>query len=166
MRFFQGLVTGVILVVLGAYLFIIGGGMPVATQGKPLPLERLIAQISLHAAFREQAKMPAPFAVSPAHFLSGARVYRNHCAGCHGMLDQKESRFAEAMYPHPPFLLPPHEGVTDDPVGETYWKTKNGIRLTGMPGFVDILNDTELWEVSLFLANADHLPPEAQAQLK
>ncbi len=53
-------------------------------------------------------------------------------------------------------------GVTDDPPGETYWKVANGIRLTGMPAFKDVLTETEIWQVSLLLANADKpLPPAA-----
>jgi mono/diheme cytochrome c family protein len=52
-------------------------------------------------------------------------------------------------------------GVSDDPSGETFWKVANGIRLTGMPAFKDILSETQIWQVSLLLANADKpLPPE------
>jgi mono/diheme cytochrome c family protein len=47
--------------------------------------------------------------------------------------------------------------VTDDEPGETYWKVANGIRLTGMPGFNQQLSTTEMWQVSLLLANADKL---------
>jgi thiosulfate dehydrogenase len=50
-------------------------------------------------------------------------------------------------------------GVTDDPAGETYWKVANGIRLTGMPAYTHALNNTEMWQLSLLLANADKLPP-------
>jgi hypothetical protein len=32
---------------------------------------------------------------------------------------------------------------------------KNGIRLTGMPSFDRALNDTQMWQVTLLLANAD-----------
>jgi mono/diheme cytochrome c family protein len=56
--------------------------------------------------------------------------------------------------------------VTDDPVGVTFWKVKNGIRLSGMPSFDSTLNDQQKWNVSAFLARADDLPPEAQAALK
>ncbi len=68
------------------------------------------------------------------------------------------------MFPHPPQLFQGH-GVTDDPPGETYWKAANGIRLTGMPGFKASLNDTQLWQVSLMLANADKLPKPVKAAL-
>jgi len=58
-------------------------------------------------------------------------------------------------------------GVTDDPPGETYWKVANGIRLTGMPSYKGILSETEMWQVSLLLANADKpLPPAAVAILR
>jgi mono/diheme cytochrome c family protein len=46
-------------------------------------------------------------------------------------------------------------GVSDDPVGETYWKVRNGIRLSGMPSFDTLLNETQMWQVSVLLANAD-----------
>jgi mono/diheme cytochrome c family protein len=55
--------------------------------------------------------------------------------------------------------------VTDDPAWETYWKAKNGIRLTGMPGFQKALNDTQLWQVSVLLANADKISPAVKASL-
>jgi mono/diheme cytochrome c family protein len=52
--------------------------------------------------------------------------------------------------------------VSDDPPGETYWKVSNGIRLSGMPSFKDLLTDNQMWQVSILLANADKpLPPAA-----
>jgi len=63
------------------------------------------------------------------------------------------------MFPQPPQLFKGH-GVTDDPAGETYWKVANGIRLTGMPAYINSLNDTEMWQVSLMLAHADKLSPD------
>jgi len=61
------------------------------------------------------------------------------------------------MYPHPPKLLE-GKGVTDDEPGESYLKVANGIRLTGMPGFRPALSETQMWQVSLLVANADKLP--------
>ena len=42
----------------------------------------------------------------------------------------------------------------------TYWKVDNGIRLTGMPSFNQILTSTQMWQVSLLLANADKPMPQ------
>ena len=65
------------------------------------------------------------------------------------------------MYPPPPQLFHGH-GVTPDPVTETYWKVTNGIRLSGMPGFSPSLSTTQMWQVSLVVANADKLPKAAK----
>ena len=71
------------------------------------------------------------------------------------------------LYPRAPQLWEKHHngnvvGVSDDPTGETYWKVANGIRLTGMPAFNKILTETQMWQVSVLLANADKpLPPAA-----
>jgi mono/diheme cytochrome c family protein len=65
----------------------------------------------------------------------------------------------------PPELLV-GKGVTDDSPGETYWKVANGIRLTGMPGFSQSLSETQMWQISLLLANADKLPHSVTAVLR
>ena len=76
------------------------------------------------------------------------------------------------MFPSAPPLWEKHHsgtvvGVSDDPPGETYWKVANGIRFTGMPDFKTQLTDTEMWQVSLLLANADKpLPPAALSILR
>jgi mono/diheme cytochrome c family protein len=94
--------------------------------------------------------------------LAGARIYREQCSVCHGLSGQPETPIAKGMFPRPPQLFTGH-GVTDDPPGETYWKAANGIRLTGMPGYKGSLTDTQLWQVSVMLANADKLSPAAKA---
>jgi thiosulfate dehydrogenase len=57
------------------------------------------------------------------------------------------------------------EGVTADPPGETFWKVANGIRMTGMPSFQQSLSQTQMWQISLMLANADKLPNSVRAVL-
>jgi mono/diheme cytochrome c family protein len=110
-----------------------------------------------------------PIQAEEANFVSGARIYTERCSVCHG-LHGKPSAFGADMYPVAPQLLEEHGknnvvGVSDDPVGETYWKVFNGIRLTGMPSFKDQLSETEMWQVSLFLAYADKPMPPAVLQL-
>jgi hypothetical protein len=60
------------------------------------------------------------------------------------------------MCPKPPQLFR-GKGVTDDPVSESYWKSANGIRLTGMPAFKTKLSDTQLWQVSQLVAHANEI---------
>ncbi len=73
------------------------------------------------------------------------------------------------MYPDAPQLWKRHRngvvGVSDDEVGETYWRVSNGIRLTGMPSYRKVLSDTEMWQVSLLLKNADKELPLPVTQI-
>lgn len=157
-KFLIGVVFGICVPLVAGYFFVTSGRMPVATKGDPLPFERMLAKKALHAAIDSEAGKLSPVPADEANLLAGARVYQAQCAVCHGQLGRPASATAKGLFPQPPQLLPPKKGVTDDPVGETYWKVKNGIRLTGMPGYADSLSDTEIWQVSLFLLHANELP--------
>jgi mono/diheme cytochrome c family protein len=161
MRTFATLIAGVILgaiaVVLGLYLYFATGHAPVATSEAPMPFEKVLAHQALNARVAREMQKNPPLQPDEANLTAGAKVYREHCAVCHGLPTQKESLIAAGMYPHPPKLLE-GKGVTDDEPGESYWKVANGIRLTGMPGFRPALSETQMWQVSLLVAEADKLP--------
>jgi thiosulfate dehydrogenase len=160
-RFFLGVMVGVILAVLclaaGTYIYFAKGFAPVATSAAPMPFEKTLARLALHASLRKQTLETAPIEATETNLMAGAAIYQEHCAVCHGLPGAPETAIAKGMFPHPPQLF--HgKGVTDDPPGETYWKAANGIRLTGMPGFDKSLESNQLWQVSLLLAHADALP--------
>ncbi len=161
-----GLLLGICLPLVAAYLYVGSGAMPVATKGNPLPLEKYLARKALHAAMDPEIGKPSPLPANEANFLAGAKVYQAQCAVCHGQLGELETAIAKGMFPHPPQLLPPKKGVMDDPVGEIYWKVKNGIRLTGMPGYSKSLTDSEMWQVSLLLLHADKVSASVQQALR
>ena len=157
-----GLVAGVLLVPACAYLFLRLGLAPAATSASPFPLEKKIASMALNARIAKEAPAQADIPATEDNVMAGARLYREYCAVCHGTSAQPKTPAAKGMYPPPPQLFQ-GKGVTDDPVGETYWKVSNGIRLTGMPGYRGSLTDTQMWQVSQFLATADKLPPSVTA---
>jgi len=141
--FLVGFVAGVAVLLLGAALYFGLGMAPVATSAPAMPFERLMAGMALHARIGKEMPGQAPMQADEANLLAGAQVYREQCSVCHGLNGQKETAIAHGMYPHPPQLFGGH-GVTDDPVGETYWKAENGIRLTGMPAYKGSLSETQL----------------------
>ena len=139
------------------------GALPVATADKPFPLEKAIVHTPLQARIARQLQQP-PFGISEDVYEGGARVYRQECAGCHGTPGH-DVPFAKRMYPPAPQLWKKHTrgnvvGVSDDEPGETYWKVANGIRLTGMPSFDHVLSDTQMWQVTLLLKNANQQLPD------
>lgn len=155
MKFLAGLVLGVLLFPLCVYLYFRFGYAPVAASASPIPFERKLAHMGLDARIEKEAPKNAPFQPSEADFQNGARLYRQHCAVCHGIGGDKTPA-AKGMYPRPPELLK-GTGVTDDPAGETFWKVQNGIRLTGMPAYGGSLSEKEMWQISFLLAGADKL---------
>jgi thiosulfate dehydrogenase len=162
-----GVLIGICLPLVAGYLFVICGGMPVATKEGPLPIEEFLVKKGLDAAIGKEAGKPSSLSADEVNLLAGARVYQQaQCWVCHGQLGQPESAIAKGMYPPPPQLLSPEQAVTDDPVGVTYWKVKNGIRLTGMPAFSGSLTDSEMWQVSLLLLHADKLSTPVQEVLR
>jgi thiosulfate dehydrogenase len=158
-----GLLLGIVVLAAGIWVYLRWGAPPVATADKPFPYERAIVQIPLNARIDRQMKSP-PFGTSEDVYEGGARIYRMQCASCHGTPGH-DVPFAKYMYPTAPQLWKKHRtgsvvGVSDDDAGETYWKVANGIRLTGMPAFDHVLTDTEMWQVSLLVKNADQQLPE------
>jgi mono/diheme cytochrome c family protein len=150
----------VLLVV--SYLGLRFGALPVAVADSAFPFERQIVKIPLRARVDRETKTP-PFGASDQVFESGAHIYQEHCALCHG-IPGHDSAFAKQMWPPPPQLWKKHGtqgavGLSDYEPGLAYWFVTNGVRLTGMPSFAHILSDTERWQVSLLLKNANKEMP-------
>jgi len=164
-KFLIGVVVGIGVVVLAGYLFMTRGGIFMGTDAKPLPFEQTIAGAAITTSIGKSANDQSPLPADETNLLAGAKLYMNLCAGCHGKMDQASSG-AKGFYPAPPHLLPPGTGVIDDPVGVTHWVVKNGIRFSAMPAFDKKLNDTEIWQVSLLLQNADKLPDSVKESLR
>jgi thiosulfate dehydrogenase len=163
-RFMKGMLTGILLVPLVAFLYLRLGYAPAAASAPPLPFEKRIASMALKARIAKEATAQPDIPLTEGALMEGAKVYREYCAVCHGIGSEPKSPTARGMYPPPPQLF--HgQGVTDDPVSETYWKVSNGIRLTGMPGYRGSLMDSQLWQVTLLLSNAEKLPPAVSAFL-
>ena len=164
-NFILGLILGILLVPAGVYFYMGSGRAPVATSEPMMPFERRLASLALHAKLQQEEPQTVPIQTDEATLLAGARIYREDCAMYHGLPNQPPPTVAKGMFPKCPQLLAPNKGVTDDPPGETFWKAKNGIRLSGMPGFHGSLSDEQLWQVSVMLANADKLPAPVQQAL-
>jgi thiosulfate dehydrogenase len=168
--FILGIIAGILLVPLVALLYLRFGHPPVTVADPAFPAEKNIVHVPLNERIDADAPHNSPISPSETNLVAGAHIYREQCAVCHGLYG-RPSPLADNMYPPVPQLWRPHGhgvvGVSDDPVGETYFKVANGIRLTGMPAFDHILSQNEIWEVSLLLANADKpLPGDTLNLLK
>ena len=170
LKFILGFVFAFVVLFVGVFIYFKFGKPPVATADKPFPFEAQIVKVPLNARIDREMEKP-PFGTSEDVYETGAMAYKLQCAACHGVPGE-DVAFAKGMYPHAPQLWKKHArgnvvGVSDDEAGETYWKIKNGIRLTGMPSFDHVLTTEQMWDVALLLKNADQqLPDPVMAMLK
>ena len=154
---FKGAGISVIGILIGVYLLLISGALPVATKGPPLPFEGWVTRQVLNAAQRDHTNAEPSISADEINLIAGAKTYLTNCAVCHGTPEQKATAIAKGLFPQPPQFFEKDEGVSDDAVGKIFWFIKNGVRLTGMPGFVDTLSENEIWQLSLFLKNGEQL---------
>jgi thiosulfate dehydrogenase len=154
-----GIAVGLVLFPTMFYIYVVSGAAPVKTDAAPLPLEHFFAKTALHAQMDKEFPKDVPIASDLNTWTAGAVIYRDNCLVCHGRPTAQGAVIGRGMFPPAPQLLVGKDMITDDPPGETFWKAKNGIRLTGMPAFGNSLTDKELWQVSVMLASADRLPP-------
>jgi len=170
-RFLFGIIFVLVLVPVCGLLWLNYGSPPIAVADPPLPGEGRFTHIALDARIHRELAPRVPVDPEERTFLAGAHVYAEKCAVCHGF-HGKPAPIGLNMYPAAPPLWQKHPssdvvGVSDDSPSETYWKVANGIRLSGMPDFKTQLTDTEIWQVSLLLANANKpLPPAVLSILR
>ena len=159
-----GILLGVVLIAGGVYFYFSSGRAPVATSAPPMPFEKTLAKMGQQAYLD---KLPHPEPQVPAdetNLISGAKIYKENCAVCHGLPGEPKGAIALGMYPPPPQLFQ-GTGVTDDDAWESYWKVENGIRMTGMPGFKGRLTEPQIWQVTVLVKNADKTSDAVKKEL-
>jgi mono/diheme cytochrome c family protein len=159
-----GVILGIIGVFAGVYFYFSTGRAPVATSSPEMPFEHKLANMALHAYLDKQPHVNSPVPADETNLLAGAKLYKQDCAVCHGLPGEPHNAIANGMFPKPPLLFR-GVGVTDDEAWESYAKISGGIRMTGMPGFKESLGDTQMWQISQLVKNADKLPDSVKAEL-
>jgi len=159
-----GILAGVIGVAASAYWYFSSGRAPVAVTAPEMPFERRLTRLGLQAYLETLPHLAPAVPADERNLLAGAKVYREHCAVCHGVPDAAKTAIAEGMFPKPPQLFK-GVGVTDDEAWESYWKVAGGIRMSGMPGFKDHLSETQMWQVAVLVKNADKISAGVKAEL-
>jgi thiosulfate dehydrogenase len=166
MRFLIGLIVGLLILPVLFAFYALSGRMPVAATDRALPFEADLASAGLYARIRREAPNRNVANFAPSELVTGADIYQKNCAMCHGLPNQEVPPVGLGEFPRPPQLFTVDGRVSDDPAGETYWKVKNGIRLTGMPSFEKSMTDLQMWDVTALVARADNLPPQVLDALK
>jgi putative copper export protein/mono/diheme cytochrome c family protein len=85
-----------------------------------------------------------------AHVVaSGANIYADHCAACHGRNGHGDGPAAGGMAQPPADLTQAH--TTYHTMGDIYWWVSHGFPGSAMPGFADMLSDDDRWAVITYV---------------
>jgi len=143
------LVAALIVVVAAGLLLMQAGVFNVSTTWQDPPAWRwLLSTVREQSVELRSAGIEVPDLVDSAMIDRGFRSYRDMCAGCHGAPGGTPSPLAKGLNPPPPDLSDPENNKSAQ---QLFWVVKNGIRMTGMPGWGATHDDQSLWEIVAFV---------------
>jgi mono/diheme cytochrome c family protein len=161
-RFLLGSAVGIVLVFAGTFTYVHYGFINLRAD---LP-ENAILRYTLDETLDHYSERYAPPAVNPvpvtdANLIDGVRLYKTHCALCHGGPDKAA---AEPVFS--PRASQFQNDAPDDPENQNLFVVKYGVRMTGMPAYYKVLSETDMWKALMFsrrMQHIDQLPPAVQA---
>jgi mono/diheme cytochrome c family protein len=138
-----------VLAGIGAAVFFFGGYYSVATTAEePAIMHRALVKVRMASVSRHATDVPPNTLDDSATQHAGARAFSERgCTNCHGAPGVEWAKFSEGLRPDPPDLK---EVANERTPGQLFWVIKNGINMTGMPGFGE-MPDHDIWSIVAFL---------------
>jgi cytochrome c553 len=134
----------------GGFLFAWSGLYNVAASSGHWPIFELFLRFALSSSVRTQSLgLKAPPLNDPALVRRGAAHFASGCGPCHGTPHNPAGPIVAQLLPRPP---PLSSQVSDWRREELFFIVKQGLKYTGMPGWVSPERDDEVWAMVAFLA--------------
>src|SRR5581483_11874545 len=123
-----------IIVGIGAAAFFFGGYYSVAgTQEDLAPVKWALVTVRTASIKHHATDTPPGNLGDAATVQAGAKAYASlGCVNCHGGPGAEWAKFSEGLRPDPPDLK---DVAPERTPAQLFWVIKNGINMTGMPGF-------------------------------
>jgi len=142
-----GFLAIVAAIVAAVYFF--GGFFSIAaSEADPAIVDRMLVQVRQASIARHATDTPP--AEDASAVPAGARAFATRgCVNCHGAPGVDWAKWSEGLRPDPPDL----KKIADQRQrNELFWVVKNGIKMTGMPGFAASgASDAEIWTIVAFV---------------
>jgi mono/diheme cytochrome c family protein len=142
------ILSAFIAVLFVAVLVILGfGQIRLDALQEPGHLETVLATQAKHILIRWSSRDGIPSAPTNlnASIEEGDKLFGTECAACHGLDGHSPTDAGRWMYPRASDLTSAEVQQYSD--RELFWIVKNGIRLSGMPGFGRVEPDEHIWNV-------------------
>jgi mono/diheme cytochrome c family protein len=163
MKFLSLIGALAIVIVIAAAVFFFGGFYNVAATQADLPIVAWAWEHVRDASIKRHADDTPPSGMNDqATIETGARAFSTRgCVSCHGGPGAMWAKFSEGLRPDPPELK---DVVKDMTPHEIFWVIRNGINMTGMPGYNLVeATDQEIWTITAFVKK---LPSVSEADYK
>jgi mono/diheme cytochrome c family protein len=159
----RGFIFGILFTLLIAfcagYFILKQGYINFSADQEPSPTERHLAMSASDASTdRHAPDLKNPVPASESDLTVGAKIYVDHCAGCHGVPSNPDSQFGHSFNPPVPQFF---KNAPDMPENQNFYIVQHGIRWSGMPAWNKTLSDTQIWQLVTFMSNIEKLPPAA-----
>ncbi|WP_240791193.1 c-type cytochrome [Roseomonas sp. AR75] len=133
----------------GAVLFAWSGFYSVAASTGHYPFFRSFLAFALERSVEWHADDErAPPLDDPAMVRRGAGHYQGGCAPCHGAPGHARNPITRRMLPEPPYLP---DVVARWTPAQQFWIVRHGIKYAGMPAWVALGREDEVWSVVAFM---------------
>jgi mono/diheme cytochrome c family protein len=164
--FIAGILTAVVVAVLGGFAFLISSH-GLSAREQPGSVERWVARRARHFALPADARERRNPVPESATVLADARAHwADHCAACHANNGSGDVEMGKRLYPRAPDMRQPEtQSLTD---GELFYIIQNGVRLTGMPGWGGGSSHDELdsWKLVRFVRHLPELTPQEEHEMQ
>jgi hypothetical protein len=151
MKFLSFVGALAIIAAVAAGVFFFGGFYNIAATEPDLGVVAWALGAVRDASINRHATDAPPMSMEePATIQAGARAFASRgCTVCHGGPGVMWAKFSEGLRPDPPDLK---DLVKDLTPSQIFWVVRNGINMTGMPGFALVeVPDQELWTIAAFV---------------
>lgn len=162
-RFVAVSMAGTAALMGSATLFAWSGLYDIAASGGHWQIVETFLEFGMRNSVKTNAaRIEAPELDNPDLIRLGAGHFHRGCAFCHGAPGMPVNPIAKQMLPSPPDL-----SVSMRPwkERELFWIVKHGFKYTGMPGWVALERDDEIWAVVAFLERLPTLDAESYRDL-
>jgi|HubBroStandDraft_4_1064222.scaffolds.fasta_scaffold00793_14 predicted CXXCH cytochrome family protein len=136
-----------------------------STSEEPSALERVVARAARNLAIPRSARLEVnPWKATPEVLKESRESFLGRCATCHGVDGSGKTQVGRNLYPKVPDLrLPQTQNLSD---GEIRYIIRNGVRLTGMPGWADPHDEQsdDSWNLVIYIRSLRQLTSEEHAQ--
>ncbi len=158
MHHLGSLILAVIVILIAATIVYWAFTADISALPQPGPFETRLATRARdwYIGRAARSSLPKAPANDSSSVSAGEGIFGMACASCHGKDGRNPTNLGKSMYPRVPDLGAPEIQRLSNQ--ELFWVIKNGIRLSGMPGFANVLSDTELWQVTYYVRSLGKPP--------